>query len=101
MLNGGRTEVSCGNGVQEGAHVGGALRSERLLELPLRFHPSLHPRLKTGFAGRGHPQLFAPAIAAAPLDDDQAVALQRQDIPSERRPIHDPIPGKNVDRHRS
>jgi site-specific DNA recombinase len=28
--------------VQEDAHVGGALRSERLLELPLRLRPSLH-----------------------------------------------------------
>jgi hypothetical protein len=56
----------------DSAHVGGALRSERLLELPLRLHPSLHPRPKTGLAGRGYSQLFAPAIAAALFDGDQA-----------------------------
>jgi hypothetical protein len=48
-------EVSGGNGVQEGAHVGGSLGSERLLELPLRLRPSFHSRPKTGFAGLGHP----------------------------------------------
>ena len=41
--NGRGAEVSCGNGVKEGAHVGSALGSERLLELPLRLHPSFNP----------------------------------------------------------
>jgi hypothetical protein len=36
--------VSCGNFVKEGAHVGGSLGSERLLELPLRLHQSFNPR---------------------------------------------------------
>jgi hypothetical protein len=35
--------------VQEDAHVGGALRSERLLELPLRVRPSLHSVPEMGF----------------------------------------------------
>jgi hypothetical protein len=33
VLNDGGAEVSCGDGVQKGAHLCGALRSERLLEL--------------------------------------------------------------------
>ena len=47
--NGGGAEVSYGNGVQEGAHVGGALGSKRFLELPLRLHP---PSSRPG-SGRG------------------------------------------------
>jgi hypothetical protein len=70
-----RSELDRSDRVQDGAHVGGAARPERLLKLPLCLHPSLHPRPKTGFAGRGHPQLFAPAIAAALFDRDQAVAF--------------------------
>ena len=41
--------------VQEDAHVGGALRAERLLELPLRLRPTFYPRPKPGFAGFGDP----------------------------------------------
>ena len=77
-LNGGGAEVSCGNSVQESAHVDSALRSERFLELPLRLHPSIHPRPKPGFAGLSHPQLFASAITAALFDRDQAVAFLRE-----------------------
>jgi len=94
-----RSELNRGDRVQDGAHVGGALHPERLLKLPLRLHPSLHPRLKTGFAGRGHPQLFAPAIAAALFDGDQAVALQRQDVPAERGSVHHHLCSEGIDRH--
>jgi len=87
--------------VKEGTQVLGSFGSERRLEMPLRVDPPLRRRLEASHAGIGQSRRLAPAIAAAPLDDDQAVALQRQDIPSEYRPIHDPIPGKNVDRHRS
>src|SRR6516162_1874811 len=97
--NGLGAEASCGNCVKEGAHVGGALRSERLLELPLRLHPSLHPRPKTGFAGLGDPQLFAPAVTAALFDSDQAVALQWQDVPPQRRAVHHHLRGESIDRH--
>ena len=79
-----RSKLGRSNRVQEHAHIGGALRSEHRLELPLRLRPSLHPRPKTGFAGLCHSQLFAAAIAAALFDDDQAVALQRQDAATER-----------------
>ena len=37
--------------VQEDAHVGGALRSNAFLELPLRVRPSLHSVPEMGFAG--------------------------------------------------
>ena len=37
-------EIGRGNGVKESPHVASALRSERFLELPLRLHPSFHPR---------------------------------------------------------
>ena len=49
-----RSKLGRSDRVQEDAHVGGALRPEGLLELPLRFYPSLQPRPETGFAGRGH-----------------------------------------------
>ena len=101
MLNGGRAEVGCGNGAQEGAHVGGALRSERLLELLLRLHPSLRRGPETGFAALGDLQLLAPAIAAALSDSDQAVAFQRQDVPAERRSVHHHLCSEGIDCHRS
>jgi hypothetical protein len=56
------------------------LGSERRLELLLRLHPSLHSGPETGFAS----PLFAPAIAAALFVSDQAVALERQDVRTER-----------------
>src|SRR6516165_1612623 len=99
--NGLGAEVSCGNCVKEGAHVGGALGSERLLEPPLRLHPSFNPRPETGFAGLGHPQLLAPAITATLFDGDQAIALQRQDVAAERRSVHHDLRGKGIDRRRA
>ena len=45
--------------------------------------------------GLGQPQSLAPAITAPPLDGDQTVTLQRQDIPSL------PIPPRGVTWHRS
>jgi hypothetical protein len=51
--------------------------------------------------GLGQPQRLAPAITAPPLDGDQTVTLQRQDIPSEGGAVHDHIRGKGVERHRS
>ena len=50
-----RSKLGRGDRVQDSAHVGGALRSERFLELPLCLHPSFYPRPKTGFAGLGDP----------------------------------------------
>ena len=96
-----RSKLDRGDRVQDSAHVGGALRPERLLKLPLRLHPSLHPRPKTGLAGRGHLQLFAPAIAAALFDGDQAVAFQRQDVPAERGSVHHHFCSERIDCHRS
>jgi hypothetical protein len=101
VLNGGAAEVSCGNSVQEGTHVGGARCSEHFLELPLRFQPSFHPGPETGLAGFGQPQLLATAIAAALFDRDKAVALQRQDVPAERGSVHHHLRGEGIDRHRA
>src|SRR6516225_3399829 len=83
------------------AETAGALGSERLLELPLRLRPSFHPRPKTGLASLGYPQLLAPAITATLFDDDQAVALQWQDVAAERRSVHHHLRGEGIDRHRA
>jgi len=61
-------------------------------------HPFI-PRPKTGFAGLGDPQLFAPAVTAALFDGDQAVALQWQDVPPQRRAVHHHFRGESIDRH--
>jgi hypothetical protein len=45
-----RSKLGRSDCVQEDAHVGGALCSERL-ELPLRVRPSLHSVPEMGFAG--------------------------------------------------
>jgi hypothetical protein len=66
-------EVGRGDGVKEGAQIDGALSSKRRRESPLRLRPSLRCRTKTSSTGLGEPQLFAPAIAASPLDGDQTV----------------------------
>lgn len=95
------SKLGCGNGMQEGAHLGSALRAERLLELPLRLHPSFHPRPKPGFSSLGQAQLLAPAVTATLLDGDQAFTLQRQDVPAEGGAVHHHLSSKGVDRHRT
>jgi len=70
--------------VQEDAHVGGALRSERLSRIAAARAPLSSSRPGNGLRRRGHPQLLAAAIMAALFGDDQAVALQRQDAATER-----------------
>jgi len=62
-------------------------------------HPFIPPQ--TGFACLGHPQLLAPAITATLFDGDQAVALQRQDVPAERGAVHHHLRGERIDRHRA
>ena len=79
-----RSKLGRSDRVQEDAQVGGALRSERLLELPLRVAPLPSFRPGNGLRRRGHPQLLAAAIMATLFGDDQAVALQRQDVATER-----------------
>src|ERR1700720_935703 len=65
------------------------------------FAASLRSIAEASCTGLGQPQRLAPAITAPPLDGDQTVTLQRQDIPSEGGAVHDHIRGKGVDRHRS
>src|SRR5271167_777767 len=96
-----RSKLDRGDRVQDSAHVGGALRPECLLKLPLRLHPSLRRAPETGFASLGHLQLFAPAIAATLFDGDQAVALQRQDVPAECGSVHHHLCSEGIDRHRA
>src|SRR6516164_10340806 len=96
-----RSKLGYSDRVKENAHVGGALRSKRFLKLPLRFDPSLHPRPETGFASFCHSQLLAAAIAAALFHDDQAVALQRQDVAAEGGSVHHHLRGEGINRHRA
>ena len=64
--DGGGAEVSYGNGVQEGAHVGGALGSKRFLELPLRLHPSLRRGPEAGAAPYRLPASTSRFLETAP-----------------------------------
>ena len=47
----------------------------------------------------GDLEQLAPAIGGTGPDRDQAVTLQRQDVPSESCPVHDEIRSKSVDGH--
>ena len=79
-----RSKLGRSDRAQEDAHVGGALRSERLSRIAAARAtlPSFRPG--NGLRRRGHPQLLSAAIMAALFGDDQAVALQRQDVATER-----------------
>ena len=99
--NGRGAEVSCGNCMKERAHFFRALGSERLLELPLSLRPSFNRCPETGFAGLGHPQLLAAAITTALFDCDQSVALQWQDVTTERGSVHYHFRGERIDCHRT
>ena len=72
-----RSKLGRSGRVQEDAHVGGALRSERLLELLLRVRPSLHSVPEMGFAGA---VTRSSLLRRSWLPCDQAVALQQQDL---------------------
>ena len=75
-----RSKLGRSDRVQEDAHVGGALCSERLSRIAAARAPPFTPSRKWASPA---PQLLATAIMAALFGDDQAVALQRQDAATE------------------
>jgi hypothetical protein len=56
--------------------------------LGLGLDPALDSGAQAIGAGIGHPQFLAAAIGTPFHHIDEALALQRQDISSEGRPIH-------------
>jgi len=75
--------------------------TESGFEPRLRLHPAFRGCLEPLLASPGQVQLLAAAVGRSRLDPDQPVALKRQDVPAERRAVHDHFGGKRVDRHRT
>src|ERR1700722_23605 len=70
------------NLVQQRAQTNGPLIAEGARKLPLRVLPALVPGPQPLKAGVRQSQLLAATIGAARLEGDQAIALERQDVPA-------------------
>src|ERR1700722_16749902 len=88
------------NLAQQGAQARRALIAEGGCKLPLRLLPALVPRQQPFEAGVRQSQLLAPPVLSPRRDTDKAVALERQDVPAKRGPVHHHLFGQRVDRHR-
>src|SRR3979490_1767050 len=95
------SEVARSDGAQLVAQGQCALAAERCLELLPSLAPQPPRNTKPLGACPGQVQLLAAAIQDAVLYAYEAVTLQRQHRPSQRRSIHDQLAGERVDRQRS
>src|SRR5258707_11689346 len=93
-------EVARRDRVQDRAKLRGALATEHRLEPRLRLCPVLGGRTQPRGAGIGHVQLLAAAVGAPFRYGDEFLALERQDVPPQRRPIPYEVAGERVDRRR-
>src|ERR1700730_5180923 len=84
---------------QQRAQSLGAFCSVGALELRLRLGPALLRGCKALLPGACQSQFLAAPVRLARPDGDQAVALQRQNIPPQGGAIHHQLGGQRIDRH--
>src|SRR5205823_3826629 len=87
--------------VQQRAQLGAALLPKRRLEPGLGFEPAVNGGAEALSPGIGQANFAAAAVGAARDDRYKPLALERLQIPAERRAIHDEVGGERADRHRS
>src|ERR1700730_2253175 len=83
------------------AQLCGTLWTEGGFKPSLRRGPSLARRLQALLTHLCQVEFLGAPVGRRRFDPDQTIPLQRQDVASERRAIHDHVPGERVDRQRS
>ena len=94
-------EVASDDGAQHGTKIRRTLSAEAAIKPGLRLFPRLAPGEQALFAGFGQVKLLGATVGGGGLDLDQTVALERQNIATERSTVHDHFLGHAVDCHRT